>query len=74
LLLRLHVLLLRMMRVAVSPLNAGSRQQLCGLLHVLDEFLFLASLSKSLVPKDLAEVSTVACVVMLLFEVAQRLS
>jgi hypothetical protein len=48
-----------MMRVAVSPLNAGSRQQLCELLHVLDEFQFLASLSKSLVPKDLAEVSTV---------------
>jgi hypothetical protein len=41
-------------------LNAGSRQQLqAKLLQVLDEFLFLASSSKSLVPKDHAEVSAV---------------
>jgi hypothetical protein len=53
------------MRVAVLPLNAGSRQQLCGLLHVLDEFLFLASLSKSLVPKDHAEVCAIARAVIL---------
>jgi hypothetical protein len=59
LLLHLHVRLCKRYTWRFSPLNAGSRQQPCGLLQVLDEFLFLASSSKCLVPKDHAEVSAV---------------
>ena len=60
LLLRLHVQLCKRCAWRFSPLNAGSRQQLrAKLLQVLDEFLFLASSSKCLAPKDHAEVNAV---------------
>src|SRR5262249_15760394 len=48
------------------PLYAGSRQQpLARRLQVLNEFLFLASLSRSLAPKDHAEVCSIARAVIL---------
>jgi hypothetical protein len=49
----------------VNSLTPPSRQQREGaLLQVPDEFLFVASSSKSLVPKHRAEVSTIARAVM----------
>src|SRR6266508_6498680 len=61
---------------ASQRLNAGSRQQRPkARLQVLDEFLFLASSSKSLVVKHHAEVSTVTRTVMsLAARPTQRLS
>jgi hypothetical protein len=64
--LRLHVRLCKRCTWRFSPLNAGSRQQsFVGLLQILDEFLFFASSSKCLVPKDHAEVCAIARAVIL---------
>ena len=85
LLLRLYDSPLQTTHVAVGSLpidgmpvkgwtQARGEQRVKALLQVLDEFLLLASSSKSLVAKDHAEVSAVARAVRLLFEITQRLS
>src|SRR5262249_61800096 len=66
LLLRLRVRLCKRCAWRFLPLNAGSRQQpFVALLQVLGEFLFFASSSKSLAPKDHAEVCAIARAVIL---------
>src|SRR5262249_61850426 len=64
--LRLGVLLCKCCSCPLRSLDVGSRQQLLArLLQVLDEFLFLASLSKGLAPKDHAEVCSITRAVIL---------